>query len=486
MQENLPSGASIETAPGYPPVVSYTLKNGLKLLVLEKNFAPTISFSLAFRAGSVDCPPGKTGLAHLFEHMAFKGTETINTRDYAGEKAALDKVERAAAALIAAKGGQAQDRARVAVLEREMAAAEEEADAFVVMDEYSQIYRGLGQYGLNAGTAQDYTFYVVSLPANRLEAWMAIESERFARPVLREFYRERSVVMEEQRMYAAQPDRALMDRLMSEALTAHPYRTPIGGLMEDIERLTRTDAEKFYREFYVPNNAAMAVVGDVRPAEVIRLAEKYFAGWEPRPLPAADYPREPEQAAEKRFAMPFNAEPSLRMAFHNPGYGSPDIYPLIMASEVLSGGKTGRFYRNLVEGRQLALYAFSEHATGTRYPSLFVIAAAPRAPHTAEELEGAVWEELAALAARPPSAWELEKIVNNREAEMVKNLEAGLETAQILSLSQQVCGDWRFDWKVTEALRAVKPADVSAAAARYLTRRNCTIGVISRPAGGPK
>lgn len=486
MQETLPSGASIETAPGYPPVVSYTLKNGLKLLVLEKDFAPTISFSMAFRAGSVDCPPGKTGLAHLFEHMAFKGTETINTRDYAGEKSALDRVERAAAALIAEKAAPAPAKARLEALEKEMALAEEEADAFIVKDEYSQIYRSLGQYGLNAGTAQDYTFYVVSLPANRLEAWMAIESERFKRPVLREFYRERSVVMEEQRMYAAQPDRALMDRLMAEALEAHPYRNPIGGLMEDIEKLTRTDAEKFYREFYVPNNAAMAVVGDVRPAEVINLAERYFSSWEPRPLPAGGYPREQRQVREKRFALPFNAEPSLRMAFHNPGYGSRDIYPLIMASEVLSGGKTGRFYRSLVEGRQLALYAFSEHATATRYPSLFVIAAAPRAPHTAQELERAVWEEIEALRGKPPSEWELEKIVNNREAEMVKNLETGLDTAQILSLSQQVCGDWRFDWEVTARLRKVKPADVSAAAGKYLTRGNCTIGVISRPAGGSK
>jgi predicted Zn-dependent peptidase len=486
MPQTLPSGASIENAPGYPPVVSYTLKNGLKLLVLEKDFAPTISFSMAFRAGSVDCPAGKTGLAHLFEHMAFKGTESINTTDYSREKAALDRVERAAVALIAEKSAATPDKARLRALEAEMAAAEREADAYVAKDEYSQIYRSLGQYGLNAGTSQDYTFYVVSLPSNRLEAWMAIESDRFKHPVLREFYKERSVVMEEQRMYAAQPDRALMDRLMAEALDAHPYRSPIGGLMEDIERLTRTDAEKFYRAFYVPNNAAMAVVGDVRAAEVISLAEKYFSSWEPGRLPPDDYPREPRQAREKRFSMPFNSEPALRMAFHNPGYGSADIYPLIMAGEVLSGGKTGRFYRNLVEGRQLALYAVAEHATATRYPSLFVIAAAPRAPHTAADLESAVWEEIETLKTAPPSAWELEKIVNNREAEMVRNLEAGLETAQILSLSQQVCGDWRFDWKVTAELRKVKPEEVSAAAAKYLCRDNCTVGVISRPDGGPK
>jgi predicted Zn-dependent peptidase len=486
MQETLPSGATTETTPGYPPVVSYTLSNGLRLLILEKDFAPTISFSMAFRAGSVDCPPGKTGLAHLFEHMAFKGTETINTRDYAGEKAALDRVESAALALIAEKSSASPDGAAVQALENKIAEAEREADAFIVNDEYSQIYRSLGQYGLNAGTSQDYTFYVVSLPANRLEAWMAIESDRFKRPVLREFYRERSVVMEEQRMYAAQPDRALMDRLMAEALETHPYRNPIGGLMEDIERLTRTDAEKFYRAFYVPNNAAMSVVGDVRPAEVIRLAEKYFYTWEPGVIPPDNYPREPGQAREKRFSLPFGAEPSLRMAFHNPGYADRDIYPLMMASEVFSGGKTGRFYRNLVEGRQLALYAFSEHATATRYPSLFVVAAAPKAPHTAEELERAVWDEIEKLKSSPPSEWELEKIINNREAEMVKNLEAGLETAQILSLSQQACGDWRFDWKVTAELKKVRPADVSAAAARYLFRDNCTIGVIRRPGGGAK
>jgi len=479
--KDLPAGAAIETDPKYPPVVSYTLKNGLKLLILEKHFAPTISYSIAFRVGNVDSPQGKTGLAHLFEHVAFKGTKTINTNNYEKEKLVLEKIEKTAQALIAAERKAAPDKALVEKLKKELADAEKEGDAYIVKDEFSQIYKNIGQSGLNAATSQDYTFYLVSLPSNQLETLMALESDRFKNPVLREFYRERDVVTEEQRMYATQPDRSLMNEVMSTAMMIHPYRNPIGGWMDDIKTLTRTDADKFYGEFYVPNNATLAIVGDAKPAEVIRLAEKYFSTWKPSSLGYKAYTEEPPQKSEKRFNLFFNAKPALRMAFHNPGYNSPDIYALMMVSEVLSNGKTGRFYRSLVEGKQLALYAGSYHATSTRYPSLFVVAAAPKAPHTVEELETAIWEELEKLKTEPPTAWELEKIVNNHEAEMVKSMESSLELAQNLALSQQISDDWKFDWKLGAELRKVKPEDVSKAAAKYLVRGNYTIGMLRQP-----
>ena len=467
----------------YPPVTARTLKNGLKLLILERHFSPTVSYTMAFKVGNVDSPKGKTGLPHLFEHMAFKGSRTVNALDYAGEKPALDKVDEAAAAFIAEDRKTEPDPARLEALRGALAAAEDEADAFIVRDEFTRLYKNFGENGLNAATAYDFTCYLVSLPANRLETLLALEADRFRNPVLREFYRERSVVMEEKRMYDSRPEQALLEKLSVTAFEAHPYRFPIVGWLDDLKSLTRKDAEEFYARYYVPNNATMAIVGDVEPDEVLRLAEKYFGGWAPAEVPAADYTREPAQGAEKRFDLFFQANPALRMAFHNPGYESPDIYPLLMASEVLSGGKTGRFYRGLVEGRQVALYAYSGAATSLRYPSLFIVGAAPKAPHTPEAVELAVWEEIEKLKAEPPAEWELEKIVNAHESEMVRNLESSLETAQSLAVSQQVMGDWRFDWKVTRELRKVKPADVSRAAARYLVRDNCTVGFLKPPPG---
>jgi len=480
--ETLPPGAAVETDPKYPPVVSYTLKNGLKLLILEKKFVPTVSFSIAFKVGNVDCPQGKTGLAHLFEHVAFKGSKTVNTKDYAKEKIVLDKIETAAKAMIAEERKPSPDAARLETLKKKLADLEKEADAFVLKDEFTQTYKNLGSSGLNAATSMDYTIYMVSLPANQLETLLAMEADRFKNPVLREFYRERSVVTEEQYMYATQADRTLFKELMAAAMTIHPYRNPIGGWMDDIKTLTMTDAEKFYGTFYVPNNATIAIVGDVKPAEVIRLAEKHFSGWKPSELPDTAYTQEPQQKAEKRFSLFFKATPSLRMGFHNPGFYHPDIYPLVMASEVLSGGKTARFYRNLVEGSQLALSAHAMSMTpGIRYPSLFVIAASPKAPHTMEELETAVWAEIDLLKKEPPTQWEMERVINNYEADMVKQLEGSHELSSNLSINQQILGDWKIDWQITEKLRALKPEDVSAAARKYFTRGNYTAVFLRQP-----
>jgi predicted Zn-dependent peptidase len=477
----LPPGAAVETDPKYPPVVSYTLKNGLKLLILEKHFAPTISYSIAFKVGNVDSPQGKTGLPHLFEHMAFKGTQTINTKDYKKEKIAIDKIEAAAQAFVAEDRKPNPDKATLDALKKKLTEAEKEADAFIVKDEFTQIYKNLGESGLNAATGYDYTFYMISLPSNQLETLMAMESDRFKNPVLREFYRERSVVMEERRMYEAKPESALSEKLTTTALEAHPYRYPIVGWMDDLKAFTKTDAEVFYKKFYVPNNATLAIVGDVKPAEVIKLAEKYFSSWPAGQVPDTNYTKEPPQNAEKRVDLFFKANPSLRMAFHNPGYSNPDMYPLMMVSEVLSGGKTARFYRSLVEGKQLALYAASGASTSSRYPSLFIVVGAPKAPNTLEDLEKGIWDEIEKLKAEPPTAWELERILNAHEAELVKGLESSLDTAQNLSISQQIMGDWKFDWNTIEQLRSVKPEDVSRIAAKYLVRENYTVGFLRPP-----
>lgn len=477
-----PEGASIETDPEYPPVVSYTLKNGLKLLILEKKFVPTVSFTMVFKVGNVDDQQGKTGLAHLFEHMAFKGTRTINSADYSREKVALDAVEDAAKALIAEESSETPVTEKIKGLRKKLAKAEKEADKLIVKDEYLKLYNTLGENGMNAMTSTDYTGYVVSLPSNRLEAWMMIESDRFKNPVLREFYRERDVVMEERRMGEADPNRLMWETLIANSFSAHPYRNPTIGWMDDLTRLTRTDAEAFYRTFYVPNNAALAVVGDVDSAEVIKLAEKYFGGWKYGDLPERRYTKEPPQKAEKLVNLFFKAQPALRMGFNNPGMNHPDIYPLIMASEVLSNGKTGRFYRNLVEGRQLALYASTGASTpGNRYPSLFVVVSAPKAPHTVEELDAAIMEEVKKLGTEPPTQWELDKILNNYQAEMIKQLESNSGLGMNLAQNEQIMGDWRYDWKVGTELRKVKPEDISRAAAEYLTRGNRTVVFLKAP-----
>ncbi|OGS12794.1 MAG: hypothetical protein A2234_08755 [Elusimicrobia bacterium RIFOXYA2_FULL_58_8] len=483
----LPAGAAREKDPAYPQVVSYTLKNGLKLLILEKTFVPTVSFTMLFKVGNVDSPQGQTGLAHLFEHMAFKGTRTINSAGYEKEKPLLTQVEAAAQELIAEETSAKPDAKKVEALRAKFNALETEADKLIVKDEYWKIYNTLGENGMNAMTSTDYTGYVVQLPSSRLESWMVIESDRFKNAVLREFYKERSVVMEERRMNESDPNRVMWETLFSNAFGAHPYQNPTIGWMDDIKRLTRTDAEKFFSKFYVPGNATLAIVGDVRPAQVIKLAEKYFGGWQGGDIPARNYTKEPAQNSEKKIDVFFKAKPALRIGFHNPGNDNPDIYPLIMVSEVLSNGKTGRFYKGLVEGRELALYANSYHSTpGNRYPSLFVVSAAPKAPHTVDELDAAVMQEIERLKTEPPTQWELDKILNNYEAEMIKQLESNSGLGMSLAHNQQIMGDWKHDWKTGTELRKVTPGDVSRAAAKYLTRDNRTAVFLREPAQKPQ
>lgn len=475
-------GASVETDPKYPPVVSYTLKNGLKLLILEKKFVPTVSFAMTVRVGNVDCRSGKTGLAHVFEHMAFKGTQVMNTSDYQKEKVVLVRIEETAKKMIAEESlGAMADPQKVKQLKKELSDLEKAADAYAVNAEFTSTFEKIGANGLNAYTTVDETVFHLSLPADRLEAWMVMESDRFKNPVLREFYKERSVIMEERLRAEADPGNVLFENLSAAAFMAHPYKNPTLGWMDDLKKLSRTDAEEFYARYYVPNNATLAVVGDVKPAEVIRLAEKYFSDWKSKELPSSAYTVEPEQKAEKRVNIFFNANPSFDMGFHNAGENHPDTPALIMLSEVLSNGKTGRFYHNLVEGKQLALYAGSYHAIASRYPSLFLIAAAPKAPHTSAELEAAIWEELDAVKRTPPTPWEMEKILNNYEADMIRGLEGNMELAKSLSRDDRIMGDWKYNWKLLEQLKKVSPADVSKAAEKYLKRANYTIVAITQP-----
>ncbi|MBI4655336.1 MAG: insulinase family protein [Elusimicrobia bacterium] len=469
-------GAMVENDPKFPPVVSFTLKNGLKILLLEKHFVPTVSFTMMFRVGNVDNPSGKTGLAHLFEHMAFKGTKTINTSNYENEKIILNDIEKTAKELIAEESKTRPDGQKIKELTEKLSGLEKKADQYIVREEYWKIYSELGESGMNAMTSPDYTGYVVSLPSNRLHAWFIIEADRFRNPVMREFYRERNVVMEERRQNESDPNRVVWETLFSHAFDAHPYRNPTIGWMDDLRKLTRTDAEEFFSTFYSPCNATLAIVGDIDPEETIRLAKRYFEDIPQKKLPQTNYTIEPDQNSEKKITVFFKAKPALRMGFHNPGIKNEDMPGIIILSELFSSGKTGRFYKNLVDGKQIALYANSYHSTpGNRFPSLFVISAAPKAPHTLEELESAVIEEIEKVKKESPAAWEMEKIINNYEADLIKQLESNSGLGMSLAYGQQILEDWKYDWEILEQIKKLKPEDISKVCAKYLTRANRTL-----------
>ncbi len=468
-------GAIIETDPQYPPVIRYVMKNGLNLLILEKKHIPTVSFTMMFKVGNVDNQQGQSGLAHLFEHMAFKGTEKIGSLNYKQESKILKEIDEIYQQITAENKKYVRDEEKINKLKKEAERLEKEVEKYQLREEFWKIYNKLGQNSMNAFTSTDYTGYVVELPSDRVEAYFIIESDRFKNPVLRDFYKERSVVLEELRMNKSDPSRLSWEALLSHAFVAHPYHNPTIGWEDDVANLTRSDAEEFYKKFYGPNNATLAVVGDVDALNIIELSEKYFSSWQPVKLPNTFYTKEPPQNAEKIIKVFFPSKPILRIGFKNPGINSPDMPALIVASEILANGNTSRLYKKLVEETQKALYIASYHSTpGDRYPSLFVMVSAPKGNTTIEELDKEIMNEIRKLKENPPTQWEIEKVINNYEMALITSVEKNLEFARIIAYNQQILGDWRFSWMQLEEIKKVTPQDVVRVVEKYLVPENRT------------
>jgi predicted Zn-dependent peptidase len=398
-------------------VIEHTLKNGMKLLMVERHTSPTVSAWIRFRVGSVDERSDERGIAHLLEHMLFKGTTTLGTKDYAAEKPILDKIEQTAQALMAEKAKRgAEDKTRIAELEKQLADLESDASKYVIKDEFFELYSKHGGTGYNAFTSRDGTTYLISLPSNKVELWAAIESDRMQNAVLREFYTERAVVMEERRRsYDADPESKLWETFVASAYLAHPYGQPTIGWMSDIENLSRSKAEQFFRSYYAPNNSIVAIVGDINPTATIAMVERYFGTIAPGKLVSPVTAEEPKQGGERRIELLAEAEPTLIMGFHKPAINHPDDYVLDVISMILGNGRTSRFHKNLVIEKQLATDVGVFDAPGSIYPTLFVISANPRAPHSVKDVEEAVLAELERLKNEPVAERDLQRILNKIE-----------------------------------------------------------------------
>ena len=265
-------------------VTEFTLTNGLHFTIVERHEAPVVSFHTFVNAGSVDDPAGATGLAHMFEHMAFKGTEGIGTTDWAAEKKALQDVEDIYDQVEAERNrGPKADQSKIEYALMRLKQAIDVAQSYVKSNEYMRIIEENGGADLNADTSFDYTEYFYSLPSNRIELWFLLESQRFLHPVFREFYQERDVVQEENRMRNQPGSQGqLLRDFVATAFAAFPYRNPPGGWPSDVDNLRRGMAQAFFDKYYVPANINLAIVGDVDPAQARRLAEHYFG-----PMPGA-------------------------------------------------------------------------------------------------------------------------------------------------------------------------------------------------------
>lgn len=462
-------------------VREHTLANGMKLLLVERHTSPTVAAWIRYRVGSVDERSDERGIAHLLEHMLFKGTKTLGTTDYAAEKPLLDRIEVVAQQLLLEKAKREKgDTALTERLEKELADLEKEAGKYVVKEEFAQIYNRHGGANYNAYTSKDGTTYLISLPSNKLELWAAIEADRMRNPVLREFYTERAVVMEERRRsYEAEPEGKLWETFIASAFNAHPMGQPVIGWMSDIANLTRTKAEHFLNRYYAPNNAIIAIVGDIDPEKTIALVERYFGSIPPGTTVPPVAVEEPAQQGEKRIEVIGDAGSELMIGFHKPTLPHPDDLVFDVIDMLLADGRTSRLHKKLVVEKQLVSGIGAFAAPGHRYPNLFIISATPQAPHTTAEVEAAIYEELEKLKNEPVSQRELEQILNKLEYEEARQMTSIGGLARNLTEFEAIAGSWRYLIEHRQQVAGVKPEDVQRVARKYLTRENRIVGFIT-------
>jgi predicted Zn-dependent peptidase len=465
-----------------------TLPNGLTVLFLSRPQAPVFSFYTMVDAGDAQDPDGRTGLAHMMEHMAFKGTDEIGTTNYPAEKAALAKVEAAYAAYDRENNRVVnRDEKKVAELKAAWEKAREDADKFVVKNQFGEIIERNGGVGLNASTGLDSTQYFYSLPANRLELWAYLESERFLHPVMREFYKERNVVIEERRMRTdSNPIGRLLEQFTTAAFQAHPYHRPTIGWMSDLNSFSATDAENFFDKYYIPSNMVVTVVGDVKASETMPILEKYFARLPSRPRPDERTTTEPPQNSERRVVLQDMSQPLYLEGYHRPDYHSPDDAVYDAIADLMSNGRTSRLYRALVRDKKIAAdSAGFTGLPGNKYPHLFAFYAFPLPGHKPDEMATAIHAEIEKLKKEDISDEELKMIKTRAKANLIRGLGSNEGLASSLALYQARYADWRELFRSVDRIDKVTKADIRRVANQTFVPANRTVGIIETKTAAP-
>ena len=462
-------------------VQEFTLDNGIHFLVLERHDVPVFTFNTYMDVGSSDEVTGITGIAHILEHMAFKGTSVIGTTDHKKELKAMAVEDAAFEALKAerVKGDQA-DTDRLAALEQAFEEAKDAAREYVVANEFGQIVENNGGRGMNAGTWVDATNYFYHLPSNRLELWAYLEGNRMADPVLREFYTEKDgPVTEERRMRTDNsPFGMLLEQFQNLAFMAHPYHHSTIGYMSDIQSITRQDCQEFYDRYYVGKNMTVAVVGDVDFAEVKKLARKHFKDISDAEPPEVETV-EPKQLGERRIRLKHTAQPLYVCGYHMGSIHHPD-YPVYEAiADILGQGRTSRLYKVLVKEKKLAVMAAALAGfPDDKYPCLLGALVMPVKGVTALEVEEVVLAEIEKLKQDGVTEAELAGVKQRTRANFIRSLEGNYGLARQLCYYQAKTGDWRDMFRQLERIEAVTVDDISRVANECLVDNNRTVAYI--------
>ena len=455
-------------------VTEFKLSNGMKFIVLERHRAPVVSFLTYADVGGANEPDGKTGEAHFLEHLAFKGTTQIGTQNYQAEKPLLDRLDQLSQQIKTA------NKADVSQLQAEFERVEASALKLVKQNDFGRIVEQAGGVGLNANTTTDATRYFYSFPSNKLELWMSLESERFLDPVFREFYKEKSVILEERRLRTENsPIGQMIEAFVGTAFQVHPYKRPVIGSTKDLENLTRQDVQAFFNQYYVPSRLTMAIVGDVNPTEVQRLAQTYFGRFKAKPAPPRLTAVEPAQTKTKEIDLTLNSQPWYLEGYHRPALNHPDNVVYEAIASILSDGRTSRLYRSLVEKQKIALAAQGINGfPGNKFPNLMLFYALNAPGRPLDDLAKALRTEIERLKLEPVSTQELDRVKTQARAGLLRSLDSNEGMAQLLVEYDVKTGNWRNLFKELDAIAAITPADIQRVAKATFTPENRTIGRI--------
>jgi predicted Zn-dependent peptidase len=481
-------------------VVEKILTNGMTLLMVERHDDPSIAGGWVAHVGSANERPGITGIAHLFEHMMFKGTTTIGTTDYAKDSEILTEQEKIRDEMRAEESkmraawrrGEVEDWQKpenwtphYRELQKQFQELVLEERKLIVKNEIWKIYQANGGNGMNAFTMDDMTAFFVGVPANKLKLWMWLESERIYHPVFREFYAERDVVFEERRMrYDSRPLGPATEEFNAMFWQSLPYSWPTIGWPSDIASISKPQADAFHAMFYSPQNITLILVGDFDPAKVSGMAENYF-GRIPRGKnnPPDLVTTEVKQEAEKRMNAEVTANPQVDIMWHTVPFAHKDAYALQILAQLLST-HTGRLYKGLVLGSGVAT-DISASQNSQKWAGWFDISGEAADGHTPEEVEKAIYAELDKLKHDPVPPEELQKVKNNFAADQYRQLNSNMSILQNLIWNDGE-GDWREINAAQPKLEAVTAADVMRVANEYFTKDNRAVAIFTRKPNAAK
>jgi len=479
-------------------VKEHVLPNGMKILMLQKPGVPRIVCHIYFKAGSINERPGITGLAHLHEHMMFKGTEMMGVTDFAKDDVINKRIDEIVDKIYREKfwksdGG---DKEKIAQWKKEYDKLVKENKQYIIKDDLWTLYMKNGGTGLNASTGNESTGYYVTLPSNKVELQMLLESDRMLSAYFREFYSEKDVIMEERRLSENRPGFFFSEQVNAAFYAASPYHWGVIGWMDDLRKATKADLIDFHNRYYVPNRAVAIYVGNFDPQNIIQMAEKYF-GRIPKGLdvePIRTY--EPPQYSEKRMYGEGPAPTSLQMMFHTPQDGHPDVAPLSVLANVLGsggggrgrfrgggGGGFGRLYKILVQEKQMAV-SVSARSRAQWYVGTFQFSAKPRIDKKVkpEDLEKEIWVEIEKIKKEGVTAEEIQQVKNRSKAMFIRSLSRASGLARSIGRAELNRG-WRSILTGLDDLKKVTNDDIKRVAAEYFLKNNSLTAVYTRQMG---